>query len=119
MIVVQSHKDNKGPGSITERKPSIFFKKNFRNLQDWTLKKYEVVSRDKKPVPAPEQPRKILLDCGANVASTVLLFRETYPGGRDFTIHSFEIDDRLAPYFSPYDKLHLHCPVGVAGKNGL
>ncbi|XP_038078578.1 uncharacterized protein LOC119745942 [Patiria miniata] len=63
-------------------------------------------------------PRKILLDCGANVASTVLLFRETYPGGRDFTIHSFEIDDRLSPYFSPYDKHHLHCPVGVAGKDG-
>ncbi|XP_022089500.1 uncharacterized protein LOC110978657 [Acanthaster planci] len=67
---------------------------------------------------APQSPRKILLDCGANVASTVLLFRETYPGGRDFTIHSFEIDDRLAPYFKPYDKHHLHCPVGVAGKNG-
>ncbi|XP_022107635.1 uncharacterized protein LOC110988447 isoform X2 [Acanthaster planci] len=63
-------------------------------------------------------PKKVLLDCGANVASTVLLFRETYPGGRDFTIHSFEIDDRLSPYFSPYDKHHLHCPVGVAGKDG-
>ena len=69
--------------------------------------------------PVVQSPRKILLDCGANVASTVLLFRETYPGGRDFTIHSFEIDDRLSPYFSPYDKHRLHCPVGVAGKDGM
>ncbi|XP_071801675.1 uncharacterized protein [Asterias amurensis] len=65
-----------------------------------------------------KKPRKILLDCGANVASTVLLFRETYPDGADYIIHSFEIDDRLAPYFSPYEKHHLHCPVGVAGKDG-
>ncbi|XP_038077321.1 uncharacterized protein LOC119745168 [Patiria miniata] len=66
----------------------------------------------------PTKQRKIFLDCGANVASTVQLFRETYPGGRDFTIHSFEIDERLSPYFEPYDKHHLHCPVGVAGKDG-
>ncbi|XP_022096709.1 uncharacterized protein LOC110982537 [Acanthaster planci] len=66
----------------------------------------------------PPKPRKIFLDCGANVASTVQLFRETYPGARDFTIHSFEIDERLSPYFEPYDKHHLHCPVGVAGKDG-
>ncbi|XP_038050933.1 uncharacterized protein LOC119724098 isoform X2 [Patiria miniata] len=67
---------------------------------------------------APRTPRKILLDCGGNVASTVLLFRETYPGGQDYIIHSFEIDDRLAPYYKPYGNHHLHCPVGVAGKNG-
>ncbi|XP_022107633.1 uncharacterized protein LOC110988446 isoform X2 [Acanthaster planci] len=66
----------------------------------------------------PAEPRKILLDCGANVASTVQLFRETYPKGHEYTIHSFEIDDRLAPYFKPYRNHHLHCPVGVAGKDG-
>ncbi|XP_033108190.1 uncharacterized protein LOC117109854 [Anneissia japonica] len=62
--------------------------------------------------------RKILLDCGGNMASTVGLFRETYPGGKEFIIHSFEIDDRLAPYFSPYGKHHLHCPLGVADSDG-
>ncbi|XP_078594535.1 uncharacterized protein LOC144872347 [Branchiostoma floridae x Branchiostoma japonicum] len=67
---------------------------------------------------APYQPRKILLDCGANVASTVQLFRETYPGGKDFLIHSFELDHRLAPYFSPYSNHVLHCPVAVSDKDG-
>ncbi|XP_071947286.1 uncharacterized protein [Antedon mediterranea] len=62
--------------------------------------------------------KKILLDCGANMASTVELFRETYPQGKDFTIHSFEIDDRLAPYFSPYSNHYLHCPLGVADTDG-
>ncbi|XP_038050935.1 uncharacterized protein LOC119724099 [Patiria miniata] len=81
------------------------------------------VSEHKAEVSEPEAnarrtPRKILLDCGGNVASTVLLFRETYPGGQDYIIHSFEIDDRLSPYFKPYDNHHLHCPVGVAGQNG-
>ncbi|KAI8496944.1 hypothetical protein Bbelb_255990 [Branchiostoma belcheri] len=64
-------------------------------------------------------PRKILLDCGANVASTVQLFRETYPGGRDYTIHSFELDSRLAPYFASYSDHVLHCPVAVAGKDAF
>ncbi|XP_078700039.1 uncharacterized protein LOC144926876 [Branchiostoma floridae x Branchiostoma belcheri] len=59
-------------------------------------------------------PRKILLDCGANVASTV----QTYPDGRDYTIHSFELDSRLAPYFASYSDHVLHCPVAVAGKDG-
>ncbi|XP_071947611.1 uncharacterized protein [Antedon mediterranea] len=63
-------------------------------------------------------PRKILLDCGGNMASTVELFRETYPDGKQFIIHSFEIDERLAPYFSPYEKHYLHCPVGVASEYG-
>ncbi|XP_019622998.1 PREDICTED: uncharacterized protein LOC109469053 [Branchiostoma belcheri] len=63
-------------------------------------------------------PRKILLDCGANVASTVQLFRETYPDGRDYIIHSFELDSRLAPYFASYSNHVLHCPVAVAGKDG-
>ncbi|KAI8502608.1 hypothetical protein Bbelb_193100 [Branchiostoma belcheri] len=64
------------------------------------------------------QGRKILLDCGANVASTVQLFRETYPGGHDFIIHSFEIDERLAPFFAPYPNHVLHCPTGVSNKDG-
>ncbi|CAH1255271.1 Hypp1498 [Branchiostoma lanceolatum] len=63
-------------------------------------------------------PRKILLDCGANVASTVQLFRETYPDGKDYIIHSFELDARLAPYFASYSNHTLHCPVAVAAKNG-
>ncbi|XP_078617042.1 uncharacterized protein LOC144885130 [Branchiostoma floridae x Branchiostoma japonicum] len=67
---------------------------------------------------APSQPRKILLDCGANVASTVQLFRETYPGGKDFLIHSFELDHRLAPYFAPYSNHVLHCPMAVSDKDG-
>ncbi|XP_078682182.1 uncharacterized protein LOC144916733 [Branchiostoma floridae x Branchiostoma belcheri] len=66
-----------------------------------------------------ESPRKILLDCGANVASTVQLFRETYPDGKNYFIHSFELDKRLAPYFSSYSNHELHCPVAVAGNNGL
>ncbi|KAI8496930.1 hypothetical protein Bbelb_255850 [Branchiostoma belcheri] len=64
------------------------------------------------------QGRKILLDCGANVASTVQLFRETYPGGHDFIIHSFEIDERLAPFFAPYPNHVLHSPTGVSNKDG-
>ncbi|XP_019614373.1 PREDICTED: uncharacterized protein LOC109462283 [Branchiostoma belcheri] len=74
-----------------------------------------------RPPQEPEKkngPRKILLDCGANVASTVQLFRETYPDGRDYTIHSFELDSRLAPYFASYSDHVLHCPVAVAGKDG-
>ncbi|XP_066265371.1 uncharacterized protein [Branchiostoma lanceolatum] len=63
-------------------------------------------------------PRKILLDCGANVASTVQMFRETYPDGQDFIIHSFEIDERLAPFFAPYPNHVLHCPTGVSNKDG-
>ncbi|XP_035667436.1 uncharacterized protein LOC118410064 [Branchiostoma floridae] len=63
-------------------------------------------------------PRKILLDCGANVASTVQLFRETYPDGRNYIIHSFELDVRLAPYFASYSNHVLHCPVAVAGEDG-
>ncbi|XP_072039908.1 uncharacterized protein [Amphiura filiformis] len=68
--------------------------------------------------PPIKQRKKILLDCGANTASTVQLFRETYPGGHDFIIHSFEIDDRLAPYFAPYANHVLHCPLAVSDKNG-
>ncbi|XP_066275341.1 uncharacterized protein [Branchiostoma lanceolatum] len=71
--------------------------------------------------PRPQQmdgPRKILLDCGANVASTVQLFRETYPDGKDYIIHSFELDARLAPYFASYSNHVLHCPVAVAGEDG-
>ncbi|XP_033635769.1 uncharacterized protein LOC117296813 [Asterias rubens] len=71
-----------------------------------------------KEVAVASGPRKILLDCGANVASTVQLFQETYPNGHDYTIHSFEIDDRLAPYFKPYKNHNLHCPVGVAATDG-
>ena len=52
------------------------------------------------------------------MASTVDLFQETYPGGREFIIHSFEIDSRLRPFFNPYPNHHLHCPVGVAAKDG-
>ncbi|XP_071959410.1 uncharacterized protein [Antedon mediterranea] len=63
--------------------------------------------------------RKIFIDCGANVASSVQLFRETYPGGKEFIIHSFEIDDRLAPYFKAYSNHVLHCPVGVTSKDGI
>ncbi|XP_035658098.1 uncharacterized protein LOC118403482 [Branchiostoma floridae] len=63
-------------------------------------------------------PKKILLDCGANVASTVQLFRETYPEGKDYTIHSFELDARLAPYFASYSNHVLHCPVAVSAQDG-
>ncbi|KAI8483689.1 hypothetical protein Bbelb_386270 [Branchiostoma belcheri] len=76
------------------------------------LPKAEVTSTNTK------EPRKILLDCGANVASTVQLFRETYPDGQDFIIHSFEIDERLAPFFAPYPNHVLHSPTGVANKDG-
>ncbi|XP_070549623.1 uncharacterized protein [Ptychodera flava] len=63
--------------------------------------------------------RKIFIDAGANVANTVTLFRETYPDGKDYIIHSFDIDERLNPFFGYYaGKNHvLHCPVGVADKN--
>ncbi|XP_066296495.1 uncharacterized protein [Branchiostoma lanceolatum] len=62
--------------------------------------------------------RKVLLDCGGNVASTVQLFRETYPDGKNYIIHSFELDDRLAPYFAPYSNHVLHCPTAVSNKDG-
>ncbi|KAI8517120.1 hypothetical protein Bbelb_057010 [Branchiostoma belcheri] len=64
------------------------------------------------------EKRKILLDCGGNVASTVQLFRETYPDGKNYIIHSFELDDRLAPYFAPYSNHVLHCPTAVSNKDG-
>ena len=67
----------------------------------------------------PNGTLKVFLDCGANSASTVQLFRETYPGGKDYVIHSFEIDERLRAYFSPYRNHHLHCPVGVAAEDGM
>ncbi|XP_070538219.1 uncharacterized protein [Ptychodera flava] len=66
-------------------------------------------------------PMKIFLDCGANIASTVRMFRETYPDADQFVMHSFEIDERLKPYFAPYkdDPNHiLHCPVAVSNKTG-
>ncbi|CAH1268657.1 Hypp3940 [Branchiostoma lanceolatum] len=65
-----------------------------------------------------EKPRKIFIDCGANAAFSVRLFRETYPGGQDYVIHSFELDQRLIPYFSPYSNHVLHCPVAAADRNG-
>ncbi|KAI8510668.1 hypothetical protein Bbelb_115840 [Branchiostoma belcheri] len=84
------------------------------NIPAWKarLSKAELTSTNTK------EPRKILLDCGANVASTVQLFRETYPDGRDFIIHSFEIDERLTPFFAPYPNHVLHCPTGVSNKDG-
>ncbi|XP_078615347.1 uncharacterized protein LOC144884163 [Branchiostoma floridae x Branchiostoma japonicum] len=75
-------------------------------------------SRERRLPKAVNKQRKILLDCGANVASTVQLFRETYPDGQDFIIHSFEIDERLAPFFAPYPNHVLHCPIGVSNKDG-
>ncbi|XP_070549562.1 uncharacterized protein [Ptychodera flava] len=83
-------------------------------------KRFEKEANVKQPLKKVTGPRKILLDCGANVASTVNLFRETYPDAKDYIIHSFEIDAGLAPYFAYYqDKGHtLHCPVGVADKDG-
>ncbi|XP_078699328.1 uncharacterized protein LOC144926438 [Branchiostoma floridae x Branchiostoma belcheri] len=63
-------------------------------------------------------PKKIFLDCGANVASSVQLFRETYPGGHDYAIHSFELDGRLRPYFAPYSNHELHCPTAVSDTDG-
>ncbi|XP_077863962.1 uncharacterized protein LOC144348759, partial [Saccoglossus kowalevskii] len=36
------------------------------------------------------------------MASSVLLFREIYPNGKDYEIYSFEIDNRLKPYFAAY-----------------
>ncbi|XP_019647522.1 PREDICTED: uncharacterized protein LOC109487863 [Branchiostoma belcheri] len=65
-----------------------------------------------------DSPRKFFLDCGANVASSVQLFRETYPNGHEYVIHSFELDERLAPYFAPYPDHVLHCPVAVSDNDG-
>ncbi|XP_019625007.1 PREDICTED: uncharacterized protein LOC109470488 [Branchiostoma belcheri] len=65
-----------------------------------------------------KRKRKILLDCGGNIASTVELFRETYPGGHEFLIHSFEMDPSLAPYYAPYSDVVLHNPVAVSNKDG-
>ncbi|XP_066298562.1 uncharacterized protein [Branchiostoma lanceolatum] len=63
-------------------------------------------------------PKKVFLDCGANVASSVQLFRETYPDGHNYVIHSFELDERLQPYFAPYSNHVLHCPTAVSDKDG-
>ncbi|XP_035682684.1 uncharacterized protein LOC118420087 [Branchiostoma floridae] len=62
--------------------------------------------------------RKFFLDCGANVASSVQLFRDTYPKGQEYIIHSFELDERLAPYFAPYSDHVLHCPTAVSDNDG-
>ncbi|XP_078698479.1 uncharacterized protein LOC144925982 isoform X2 [Branchiostoma floridae x Branchiostoma belcheri] len=86
-----------------------------KSIQDFYSKDAQWL---KGRLPTAGEPRKILLDCGANVASTVQLFRETFPGGKDFIIHSFEIDERLAPYFAPYPNHVLHCPTGVSNKDG-
>ncbi|XP_078684386.1 uncharacterized protein LOC144917906 [Branchiostoma floridae x Branchiostoma belcheri] len=64
------------------------------------------------------RPEKIFLDVGGNVASSVQLLRETYPGGKEFFVHSFELDPRMAPYFSPYPDHVLHCPIAASNKTG-
>ncbi|XP_070580590.1 uncharacterized protein [Ptychodera flava] len=64
------------------------------------------------------KPRKFFIDCGGNVASSVVLFKETYPDAADFYIHSFELDDRLCPYFAPFKNHTLHCPVAVSNVTG-
>ncbi|XP_070536389.1 uncharacterized protein [Ptychodera flava] len=69
----------------------------------------------------PGLTKKYFIDCGANTASSVLLFSETYPGAKDYIIHSFEIDERLRPYFTPFKQdsnLVVHCPEGVAKYEG-
>ncbi|XP_077989919.1 uncharacterized protein LOC144444380 [Glandiceps talaboti] len=68
-----------------------------------------------------DSPKKYFLDCGANMASSVTLFRDTYPGAYDFIIHSFEIDPQLKPYFAPFTsdgKTFAHIPEGVSSKRG-
>ncbi|XP_078621341.1 uncharacterized protein LOC144887817 [Branchiostoma floridae x Branchiostoma japonicum] len=91
---------------------------NTEEVQRYIFTADHVRSRLPQGLQNKDGPRKILLDCGANVASTVQLFRETYPGGTDYIIHSFELDARLAPYFASYSNHVLHCPVAVAGQNG-
>ncbi|XP_066299058.1 uncharacterized protein [Branchiostoma lanceolatum] len=63
-------------------------------------------------------PKKIFLDVGGNVASSVQMLREMYPGGKEFIVHSFELDTRMAPYFTPYPDHVLHCPIAASNKNG-
>ncbi|KAI8517704.1 hypothetical protein Bbelb_037210 [Branchiostoma belcheri] len=89
-----------------------------RSSLENSFRNEEVRSRPSQMLQKRDGPRKILLDCGANVASTVQLFRETYPDGKDYIIHSFELDARLAPYFASYSNHVLHCPVAVGGKDG-
>nr|XP_002730991.1 PREDICTED: uncharacterized protein LOC100368107 [Saccoglossus kowalevskii] len=62
--------------------------------------------------------RKFFIDCGGNVASSVVLFRETYPDAEDFYIYSFELDARLCPYFAGYTNHTLYCPVAVSNVTG-
>ncbi|XP_066287473.1 uncharacterized protein [Branchiostoma lanceolatum] len=64
------------------------------------------------------RPKKIFLDVGGNVASSVQMLREMYPAGKEFTVHSFELDSRMAPYFTPYPDHVLHCPIAASNKNG-
>ncbi|CAH1271031.1 Hypp4539 [Branchiostoma lanceolatum] len=65
------------------------------------------------PSPSPDVPLRSSVD-----DSFLQLFRETYPDGKDYIIHSFELDVRLAPYFASYSNHVLHCPVAVAGEDG-
>ncbi|XP_077863562.1 uncharacterized protein LOC144347648 [Saccoglossus kowalevskii] len=54
------------------------------------------------------------------MASSVLLFREIYPNGKEYEIYSFEIDNRLKPYFAAYKHqsgINVNIPLGVAAKN--
>ncbi|XP_077867549.1 uncharacterized protein LOC144356735 [Saccoglossus kowalevskii] len=54
------------------------------------------------------------------MASSVTMFREVYPNASEFEIHSFEIDDKLRPYFASYISqgiVNAHIPVGVGDTN--
>ena len=39
--------------------------------------------------------------------------------GDSFEIYSFELDDRLAPYFASYRNHQLMCPAAVTDKDGV
>ncbi|XP_070580600.1 uncharacterized protein [Ptychodera flava] len=65
-----------------------------------------------------EPARKFFIDCGGNVASSVVLFHEMYPDASEYFIHSFELDDRLCPYYAPFKNHTLYCPVAVSNVTG-
>ncbi|XP_033125283.1 uncharacterized protein LOC117123469 [Anneissia japonica] len=100
------------------KKPSLQYAEVVTIIKKSGLQVNQPQENQPEPQKKTQTQRKIFLDCGANVASSVQFFRETYPDGKNFIIHSFEIDERLAPYFKPYSNHVLHCPVGVTSQNG-
>ncbi|XP_006814122.2 uncharacterized protein LOC100375808 [Saccoglossus kowalevskii] len=110
-----------GPGSYVQIQPLQSIKSQVHVYQENRHKVYRhinPVSVSKHGTLTPSEPKKYFIDCGGNTASSVRLFKDTYPNSSEYIIHSFEIDDRLKPFYAPYRNTEAHCPVAVSQRNG-